>query len=188
MLFRRGVFSYLALVACEQPGPVPEECPQGFANAQPFDQGYIEELAGTYEVRVVPTSHGTTRSVTRTGLLLAVPDTMRRYYPEHFQGTPALLGQRLAGLWRYKGADSSSAVDEVSLDGGIMYVGCRFCLDASPDRFQIEHIAPKGFWGRWDNPQTGLWIIVDSAGRELPKPSGFYCAVRVDSNLGFGHE
>jgi len=136
----------------------------------------------------VPTSYGTTRKATRAGLLLATPDTLRRYFPEHFRGTHALLGQRVAGLWRQKGADSSSWLEEVSLDAGVLYVGCRSCLDASPDQFQIEHVAPIGFWGRWENPLTGLWVIVDSAGRELPKPSGFYCAIRADSSVEFTHQ
>jgi hypothetical protein len=181
-------FGILTLAACIQPGPVPEECPQALVNARPFDPGYIEELAGTYEVRVVPTSYGTTRAVTRAALLLAVPDTLRRYFPEHFRGERALLGQRLAGLWRYAGADSSATREEVSFEAGVLYIGCRLCLDASPDQFQIEHVARTGFWGHWENPLIGLWVIVDSAGRELPKPSGFYCAIRVDSSVGFTHD
>jgi hypothetical protein len=55
----------------------------------------------------------------------------------------------------------SSSLDQVSFDAGVLYVGCRLCPDASPDRFQVEHVAPIGFWGHWDNPMTGcgwLWI------------------------------
>ena len=177
----------LVLSACIQPGPVPEECPKAFADARPLDPGYLEELAGTYEVRVVPTSYGTTRTVSRAALLLAVPDTLRRYYPEHFRGKDALLGQRLAGLWRREGADLWTR-EEVSFEADVLYIGCRQCLDASADRFRIEHVAPLGFWGHWENPSTGLWVIVDTAGRRLPKPSGFYCAIRVDSSVGFRHD
>jgi hypothetical protein len=182
------LYGILLLGACVQPAPVPEECPQAFAKARPYDPGYIEDLAGTYEVRVIPTSYGTTHTVSRAGLLLAVPDTLRRYYPEYFRSPHAFLGQRLAGIWRYDGAPSSQALDEVSIEAGVMYVGCRHCLDASPDQLQIEHVASLGFWGHWENPLTGLWVIVDSAGRELPRPSGFYCAVRVDSVLGLRNE
>jgi hypothetical protein len=188
MVRGRWVVGILVLGACVQPAPVPEECPQAFANARPYDPGYVEDLAGTYEIRIVPTSYGTTRAVSRAGLLLAVPDTLRRYYPEHFRGSHALLGQRLAGMWRHPGATITEALDEVSIEGGVLYIGCRQCLDASPDHFQIEHVSPIGSWGHWENPLTGLWVIVDSAGRQLPKPSGFYCAIRVDNAIGFRTE
>jgi hypothetical protein len=143
------------LGACVHPGPVPEECPQALASAQPFDVDRIELLAGNYELRMVATSYGTTRQVIPARLVLAVPDTLRHYFPDHFRGQHALLGQRLAGILTYWNAGTSSAIEEVFLGSGVLYVGCRICLDVSPDRLQIERVGPIGFWGHWENPQTG---------------------------------
>ena len=131
---------------------------------------------------MVATSYGTTRRGFRARLLLAPPDTLRRYYPERYRHRDLLLGQQVAGVWTGQN-DSTTYQDDVSVDGHNFYLGCRVCLDASPVRFGIERVAATGFWGHWEDPQTGISRVYDTAGRELPNPAGIYCAVRVSDSL-----
>jgi hypothetical protein len=135
-----------------------------------------------YQITMVPTSHGTTRHGRVARLFLAPPDTLRRYDPERYRHADVLLGQQVAGVWM-QDYDSTTYQAQVSIEGHNLYVGCRVCLDASPLRFGIERIASGGFWGHWEDPQTGLYRMYDTAGRELPKPAGIYCAVRLSDTL-----
>lgn len=166
------------LIGCVAPSPVPEECPRAFETAEPLDSVPLERIMGTYEVDMVPTSYGLTRMGAPARLILAPPESLRLYFPNEYRPPAGGLTPVIAGLYRPDGAAGTSVVE---YDAGILYMGCRNCLDGSPDRFRVEQVAATGFWGHWDNPQTGIWRIVDTAGRPLPSPSGIYCAVRDDS-------
>jgi hypothetical protein len=142
----------------------------------------VQQLFGRYRITMSATSLGLTRQPFSAQLLLGPPDTVRHYYPERYQDARALLGQQIAGVWTQQG-DSGVYVDNVSYENKNLYLGCRICLDASPLRFTIERIGPTGFWGRWEDPQTGIDRAYDTAGRKLPNPAGVYCAVLQSDSL-----
>ena len=58
-------------------------------------------------------------------------------------------------------------------------VGCVDCLDGSPTHYAVDAVTAAGFAGRWANYQTSIAVAVDRRGRELPGPSGYFCARRV---------
>jgi hypothetical protein len=170
----------LLLNACVAASPVPQECPRAFGTALPLDSVRLEQLVGTYDVSLVPTSYGLTRHPIPARLVLAPRESLRVHFPE----APSRLGARchLRSVVSIGSPGHRRGSKLVELDGGVLYVGCRQCLDGSPDRLRIERVGAGGSWGHWDNPQTGLWRIVDTAGRPLPNPSGIYCAVPADSS------
>ena len=162
--------------------PSPEECPAEIATAPAFDGGSAIRLPGRYQVTMVSTSYGTTRQRFLAHLVLGPPDTLRQHYPERLRDPRLLWGQQIAGVWTQQ-VESGVYEDLVTFENDMLYLGCRMCLDASPTYFSIEHMAATGFWGHWEDRQTGLYRVIDTAGRELPNPAGIYCAVRVsDSN------
>jgi hypothetical protein len=161
--------------------PSPEECPDEIATAPEFDGRSAFRLPGRYQVTMVSTSYGTTRRRSFANVLLGPPDTLRRYFPERLHDPRALWGQQIAGVWTQQG-ESGVYEDLVTFENDMLYLGCRMCLDASPTYFSIEHMAATGFWGHWEDRQTGLYQVYDTAGRALPNPAGIYCAVRVSGS------
>lgn len=168
------------LIGCSRAAsvPSPEECPAEITSASEFDGRSALRLPGRYQVTMVPTSYGTTRRRSLARLLLGPPDTLRRYYPERLHDPRVLWGQQIAGVWTEQ-LESRVYEELVTFENDMLYLGCRVCLDASPIYFSIEHMAATGFWGHWEDRQTGLYRIYDTAGRPLPNPAGIYCAVRV---------
>lgn len=65
------------------------------------------------------------------------------------------------------------------VDAGVLYVGCRGCLDGTPWSLQIDAVSPAGFWGSWQLGLGGsIALRVDKHGGKLPDPEGYFCAVR----------
>jgi hypothetical protein len=68
--------------------------------------------------------------------------------------------------------------DAAEWDAGTLYLGCRDCTDASPDRLHIDAVSDRGFWGTWVNDQSGIARLMDDEGKPAPNPAGYFCAVR----------
>lgn len=83
---------------------------------------------------------------------------------------------RLLGEWRW---NSKYPAEKAEWDAGTLYLGCRDCLDASPDYLRIEAVTATGFWGTWINHQSGIAHVVDDKGKPLPDPAGYFCAARL---------
>jgi hypothetical protein len=83
---------------------------------------------------------------------------------------------RMLGEWHWS---AQYPAERAEWDAGTLYLGCRDCLDASPDHLRIESIVSTGFVGTWVNNQTGIARVVDDKGKTLPNPAGYLCAVRV---------
>jgi hypothetical protein len=142
---------------------------------------YVPLLAGSFRLVEVLTSFGTDSTelhASRLDLTLALADSvtvadsrMRRL------GHRPRADLRLTGSVRWP---SIERPDTAEVDGLTLYLGCRDCLDASPDVLTITHVSPRGFWGRWENRQTGIGRAADArTGEWLPNPAGYFCAWRV---------
>lgn len=146
---------------------------------------HLPLLAGTFRVAEVLTSFGTDsaeRQVSRLELTLSLADSttvadarVRRF--GHFPRAALQLTGSVRG-------PTIEHTDRAEVDGLTLYLGCRDCLDASPDVLTITHVSPQGFWGHWEHRQTGIARAEDArTGEWLPNPAGFFCAQRVTADL-----
>ena len=85
----------------------------------------------------------------------------------------------LAGRFRYA-SDSLRLVEEAEVEDGVLFVGCRRCMDGSPDELRLLAATPTDVWGLWYNPQSGIERVIDSSGSPLPNPAGHFCMRRVE--------
>jgi hypothetical protein len=108
---------------------------------------------------------------------LALYSNIARYEPVIAKRSinPAAIFD-LLGEWHWS---AQYPAERAEWDAGTLYLGCRDCLDASPDHLRIESIVSTGFVGTWVNNQTGIARVVDDKGKTLPNPAGYLCAVRV---------
>jgi hypothetical protein len=68
---------------------------------------------------------------------------------------------------------------EAQIDGSLLYLGCRDCMDASPMVLRIIEVDERGFFGSWRDYQTGIGRLFDErTGEPLPDPAGYFCAWR----------
>jgi hypothetical protein len=80
----------------------------------------------------------------------------------------------------YTQRDTALTLNSVAeVDRSTLYIGCRDCTDSSPTHYRIRGVTPGGFWGTWADYQTGIGVLVDSSGKRLPNPEGYYCARRI---------
>lgn len=147
--------------------------PQGAVPATP---DRISRLAGRFRLTQVVTSYDAEPYTTE--LLLVAPDSAARahalvrsigHYPRR--------DLRLLGTWWWS---SKYPAQEAEWDAGTLYLGCRDCLDGSPDHLQIKAIMGRRFWGSWGNSQSGIGKIVDKTGKPVPDPNGYFCAEPFD--------
>ncbi len=143
--------------------------------AAPFDSAAAPSLAGRYRLTTVNTARGWTRDSSEAVVVLVPNDTLRRFYRPGLGGLRRVGDRPLAG--RYQAGRHR---DTAEVEGRVLYIGCRNCLDGSPTHYLIRGSAPNGFWGTWVNYQTGLVQAVDERGRRLPNPEGVFCAVRLN--------
>lgn len=138
----------------------------------------MEALAGSYEVTQVALPYGPHPAYWRGHLELLPADSLRRYYIETIGGPKRHGFRPLVGQYRYAG-DSLRQVEEAEVEGGVLYLGCRRCADASPDELRLIAATTTAVWGTWYNPQTGIDRAMDSLGQPLPNPAGHFCMRRV---------
>ena len=83
---------------------------------------------------------------------------------------------RLVGAQRNSANERETAVE---VDGPLLYVGCRDCMDASPTVLRIVSADDRGFFGTWHDYQTGIGRLFDECtGKPSPDPAGYFCAWR----------
>jgi hypothetical protein len=144
----------------------------------PTTTSRIDSLAGRFDLVMVTTSFPSTegRPVWRTQLDLRRPDSgavaaaVRR-------GLDRPRDLRLVGVQRWS---TRYRPNDAEVDGTTLYLGCRGCLDASPDVLRITASSTHGFWGTWRDYQTGIGRVVGKNGASLPDPAGYFCALRSE--------
>jgi hypothetical protein len=183
----RRLFTFAVTLVCTGQGcsqtsqPWPVDCPPSApAQAQPIRDGKIEELAGRYEVTLIPLSYGPKAPLWRGHLELATTDTLHRYYIETIGGYKRHGLRPLAGQFRHA-HDPVRLVEEAEVEDGILFLGCRRCADGSPHELRLLAATPTTVWGLWYNPQSGIERVIDSLGNPLPNPAGHFCMRRVES-------
>jgi hypothetical protein len=103
---------------------------------------------------------------------------MQRFYIQTIRGYVKRGERPLAG--QYSNADDPMRrVEEAELEDGVLFLGCRRCMDGSPYQLRLLAQTPTIVWGLWENPQSGFERLADSAGNELPNPAGYFCLRRV---------
>ena len=176
---RSSLALLLSAAACASIGPMRSaggcsETPP--SDAVPATSDRIPSLAGHFSLITVTTSWGEGRGRGyRTELELHRPDTaIVVAMSKRMLAKPKDL--RLIGSERWS---KTYPPEEAEWDAGTLYIGCRHCLDGSPQFYRITALSPRGFWGTWIDDQTGLVRNIDRDGKPLPHPSGYFCATRL---------
>jgi len=132
-------------------------------------------MVGSFHVTLVTTSFDS--SPMRTEMdLFAVDSVTRERARERRIGHRPRTDVRLIGVeyWNRK-----MPADPAEWDDGILYRGCRDCMDGSPHELTVGAVSENGFWGWWVNEQAGIGRVVDRNGKPLPDPAGYFCARHV---------
>jgi hypothetical protein len=179
----RHILCLLLISACAGSGrhqkqePLPADCPPAApAGSGPVESEKVESLAGRYRVTFVSLSYGP--SYWRGHLDLEPTDTLRRYYVQTIRGYIKRGMRPLAGHFRSDG-DSVRAPEDAEVEDGVLFLGCRYCMDGSPDRLRLVAQTPEKVWGIWENPETGFVQLTDSTGHAIPNPAGYFCLRRI---------
>ena len=149
-------------------------------NTTPFSDSLVSDLNGTFRLFVVTTSYPGSGPTIDSGwtLRIASVDSARR----------AEATQRRIGVFPRKQLQMEGRAlpnnagwqpQPAEVDSGILYMGCRDCVDASPLVFRPQWRSERGFGGTWRDYQTGIGRVVDREGKWAPDPAGHFCAVRV---------
>src|SRR5687767_5525067 len=146
----------------------------------PFADSLAGELRGTFRLTMVTTTYPGTGPIIDSSLILTLGevDSARRA-----QATERRMGfvprKRLLLEGSVVSNSGDARAQPAEIDDGILYLGCRDCMDASPAVLQVQVISEAGFWGSWRDYQTGIGYVVDREGRRAPDPAGPFCAIRV---------
>jgi hypothetical protein len=83
--------------------------------------------------------------------------------------------------WRSNVGSRDPKYPGVVLAGDHVILG-RASLDAYTEHLTITAVAPEGFWGWWRGV-PGFDVTMDTdAGRVLPDPAGYFCALRASES------
>lgn len=134
------------------------------------------QLIGDFRLSSINTAGGTAQVLGSQRLHLVRPDsaTIARSRVRGLGHYPRAALQ-LVGHASIKGFAQQ---DKAEFDAGILYIGCRDCMDASPTIHRILEVSAGGFRGTWQDNMTGIAVMVDQMGRRLPNPQGYFCAER----------
>lgn len=152
-----------------------EKCGEPPASAEAFSVDKLPWMVGRFRVTFVTTSFE--RSTSHNELELFAADSATR-----MQARERRIGHRPRRDLRLVGRDywdPHRPAESAEWDDGILYLGCRDCIDGSPDKLTISAISENGFWGRWRNDQSGFAHVLDSHGQLAPDPAGHFCARRI---------
>ena len=137
----------------------------------------LQSLVGEFTLLQVTTSDHSNH-VSRSRFTLEFPDSARRQRAMvRSIGRVTRTDLQLVGAWKW---DPKAPREEVEMDAGTLYLGCRDCTDASPYHLWITKITPRSFSGTWMDYQTGIVYSVNQLGERLPDPAGYFCAIRRD--------
>jgi hypothetical protein len=134
-------------------------------------------LAGRFRLIQVDNSDSLTRPYAASSqLTLQMADSAERARSRARRIPFRTSDRQLVGIrrWTDPQPDDSAEVSEAAL-----YLGCRECMDASPETLRIQRITTTGFSGTWAG-RSGIGIRVTAQGRVLPDASGYFCAERLD--------
>ena len=152
------------------------------SEALPLDT--LLQLAGKYKFVIVATSSGLDRAPVVGDLTLEAADTLQRFYQRRLSGWVRIGDRPLVGelTWHYDNGTlkTESVVVQRNAGNTELITGfCGNCADAMLVYYRITLLRAGGFAGSWQDPQTGIGRVVDSTGRELPDPKGYFCANRA---------
>ena len=182
----------VALFSCKPRVPSPHDvavlsaqpCDTATMHATPFDSTRWTQLEGLFEMVMVTTSYKDASAPHRYRLRLARTDSARRFYRRTGLRGPygPVRDRPLMGQAEAQVSDSVQWRVSAEFEYGTLYIGCRECMDASPTHYRVSRVWPHGFAGTWRDYQTGIYRVVDSSGKALPDPAGYFCAHRVDDS------
>lgn len=182
-----GPLFAIVLITCaptggiEEAGPDPEPACRRSApsTAAAYDTSRSTELAGVYALTLIGTTRGSEGSRGTARLTLRVADTLERYYRRGWPPVRRMLDRPLIGT--IVSPLDTLRTDGATVAGDTLFLGCApgDCFDGWLIRLRIRSTSPTGFWGEWEDRQEGMGRLVDSSGRWLPDPKGYYCARRL---------
>ena len=145
------------------------------------DSAALLHMTGSFRLTLVVTSFRAAWTPPTYRLLLRQPDSS--------EAAEARIGRvghrprpdlRLVGIAALLDDLSGQRQPNVELDSGIVYMGCRDCMDGDPLELIVTAADTDGFYGRWRDYQRGIGHAIDESGRRLPDPAGHFCAVRIN--------
>ena len=148
------------------------------SDATPLTSEQVSSLAGKFRVTQITTSFASEPAVSELELLVADSVTRARASERRLGHSPR-RDLRLTGTWRW---NRDQRAEPAEWDGDTLFLGCRDCLDGSPERLRVRAIAPAQLWGSWVDYQIGIVRVFDRNGKELPNPAGYFCATRISGN------
>ena len=162
-----------------QAGASLPRCSRNPASTLPFDSTRALSLVGAFHLEYVDTTQGT-RASGGLDLVLWPNDSAHRYrYMVRQIGRD--FGERpFGGTYRYPGApwiDPEEPNRGIKLNGADIYIGSIAVNDGAGTYLTVRRVGPSGFFGRWTE-EMGIAMLVDSKGRRLPDPAGYFCAWR----------
>jgi hypothetical protein len=173
----------LLLYACAHPSlrtvEAVEEC--AMRDAAPFDTAQLASLAGRSRLVEVITSLPANRApyIWEEGTLTLSRPTAEQLAASRIRGVGHYTRRdlRLVGTWLMKGW--TRGADGAEVDGDTLYLGCRDCLDGSPDLLQVTGMTHDRIWGTWRDDQTGIARAMDPITKQpLAELAGPFCAIR----------
>jgi hypothetical protein len=185
-----GLLGLISFGACapRSPAGVPTaaceaQAPRG---TSPFTIAKVEHLAGEFEIVTVDSTATPTRQVTRR-VHLYVNDSLRRYPARrigYWGGTRHLAGWIISDASDpYTSMLKSQDPDHPGVVwlGESLRIGDYDVLDgAGGDNLRVRWYSKHGFGGAWTS-DMGFEVVIDSLGRMLPDPAGYFCARRLDA-------
>lgn len=133
-------------------------------------------LAGTFRLIQVNNADSTMRpDAYASQLILQIADSAERARSRARRIPFQSADRQLLGT---RHPSDGPGLDSAEVSDATLYIGCRDCTDASPNRLRIHRITPTGFAGSWFGG-LGIGILVYSDGRKAPDPSGYFCAQRI---------
>ena len=166
--------------------PSPVACrPETPLGARPFQLAEATALIGTYRLTTVTTNWPDPIPPHQSEVQLWANAPERLAEVKKFGYRPG--ARPLAGVATYgdgvnyvgAATDHTSALyPAVELVDSTLYLGMPDGLDAIYTALHVRTLSATGFWGTFDG-SDGFSITVDSLGRTLPTPEGYFCAERL---------
>lgn len=158
------------------------EAPPG---ATVFDQATVTAIAGSYHLGLIDTTGSAIRRI-GYDIVLWPNDSLRRYQyvrqvgreagERHLGGTARSQDTSDVHYRKWTGSDNPGW--SIAFIGRELRMGTIDAMDGWGTALEVRWVSPAGFGGQWTS-HSGIAMTVDSAGRRLPDPAGYFCARRV---------